>query len=165
MTCRCLRKRIGVSDVKRSFLALLATACCLSSTFTYASLGGAASTVSDDQIKLIANRQSTASQGYTVNEMVLPSTTVVREYIAGGKVFAVTWRGPSAPNVQQLLGTYVEQATADVKAFRQSHGGIGPVSVSSGDFVFQSGGHMGFYTGRAYIPSAVPSAVKIPDIQ
>ncbi|MDS0805436.1 DUF2844 domain-containing protein [Burkholderia cenocepacia] len=99
------------------------------------------------------------------DEMVLPSTTVVREYVTGGKVFAVTWSGPSAPNVRQLLGAYVDQASADVKAFREAHGGIGPVSVSSGDFVFQSSGHMGFYAGRAYIPSAIPSGVSISDIR
>ncbi|MEM5419364.1 DUF2844 domain-containing protein, partial [Staphylococcus gallinarum] len=78
---------------------------------------------------------------------------------------AVTWSGPSAPNVRQLLGGYVDQASADVKAFRQAHGGIGPVSVSSGDFVFQSTGHMGFYAGRAFIPSAMPSGVTISDIR
>ncbi len=59
----------------------------------------------------------------------------------------------------------MDQASADVKAFRQAHGGIGPVSVSSGDFVFQSTGHMGFYAGRAFIPSAMPSGVTISDIR
>ncbi|CAB3767378.1 DUF2844 domain-containing protein [Paraburkholderia humisilvae] len=156
--------------MRRNLLTLAATACCSISTLANASLGGSVSTVSDDQIRLVANHQTadkpaTASVGYTVNEMVLPSTTVVREYVAGGKVFAVTWSGPSTPNVQQLLGAYVDQASASVRAYRQAHGGIGPVSVSSGDFVFQSSGHMGFYAGRAYIPSAVPSGVSRSDIR
>lgn len=156
--------------MKKCLLALATTACCSISTLAYASLGGSVSTVSDDQIRLVANHQAvkfqaTPSVGYTVNEMVLPSTTVVREYVTGGKVFAVTWSGPSAPNVRQLLGAYVDQASADVKAFSEAHGGIGPVSVSSGDFVFQSSGHMGFYAGRAYIPSAIPSGVSISDIR
>ncbi|WP_063625746.1 DUF2844 domain-containing protein [Burkholderia sp. AU4i] len=156
--------------MKKRLLALTTTACCLISTLAYASLGGGAPSVSDDQVRLVANHQAvnhqaTAGVGYTVSEMVLPSTTVVREYVAGGKVFAVTWSGPSAPNVRQLLGTYVDQASADVKAFRAAHGGIGPVSVSSGDFVFQSSGHMGFYAGRAYIPSAFPSGVTSSDIR
>lgn len=158
--------------MKKSLLALAATTCCSISTLTYASLGGSVSTVSDDQIRLVANRQAvnqyqqaSAGVGYTVNEMVLPSTTVVREYVAGGKVFAVTWSGPSAPNVRQLLGAYVDQASTGVKAFREAHGGIGPVSVSSGDFVFQSSGHMGFHAGRAYIPSAVPSGVTTSDLR
>ncbi|ASW03766.1 DUF2844 domain-containing protein [Paraburkholderia aromaticivorans] len=156
--------------MKKKLLAMATTACCSISTLAYASLGGSIPTVSDDQVRLVANhqavnQQATAGAGYTVSEMVLPSKTVVREYVAGGKVFAVTWSGPSAPNVRQLLGAYVDQASADVKAFREAHGGIGPVSVSSGDFVFQSGGHMGFYAGRAYIPSAIPSGVTSSDIR
>ncbi len=156
--------------MKKSLLALAATTCCAISTLAYASLGGGVSTISADQIRLVANHQAvnqpaTAGAAYTVSEMVLPSATVVREYVAAGKVFAVTWSGRSAPNVRQLLGAYVDQASADVKAFRHAHGGIGPVSVSSGDFVFQSAGHMGFYAGRAYIPSAMPSGVTISDIR
>ncbi|WP_175145656.1 DUF2844 domain-containing protein, partial [Paraburkholderia phenoliruptrix] len=94
--------------MKKSLLALAATTCCAISTLAYASLGGSVSTVSADQLRLVANhqavnQQATAGAAYTVSEMVLPSTTVVREYVAAGKVFAVTWSGPSAPNGARQL--------------------------------------------------------------
>lgn len=152
--------------MKRSLLALAATVCCVVSHLTHAALGESVSTVSTDQIKMVAARQEKAGSSYTVQEMTLPSTTVVREYVAGGKVFAVTWRGPVTPNIRQLLGSYVDQAVSGTKDFRATHGGgIGPVSVTSGDFVFQSGGHMGFYVGRAYITTAMPAGVTAADIR
>lgn len=58
--------------MKKCLLALATTACCSISKLAYASLGGSVSTVSDDQIRLVANHQAvkfqaTPSVGYTVN--------------------------------------------------------------------------------------------------
>jgi hypothetical protein len=135
-------------------------------TGAHAALGESSATVANDQVRMMASRVSHASTGYTVHELTLPRGTVVHEYVApSGLVFAVAWQGPVMPNLQQLLGSYSAAASTGVKAFREAHAGIGPVSVSTSDFVMNSAGHMGNYVGQAYIPAALPAGVTAHDIQ
>ncbi|VXB58990.1 conserved hypothetical protein [Burkholderia sp. 8Y] len=91
---------------------------------------------------------------------------MVREYVsASGTVFAVSWQGPQMPDVRSLLGNYVQTVSDGTAAFRAAHGGTGPVSLSSSALVVQAGGHMGAYSGRAYIPNAMPTGVNAKDIK
>ncbi|RFU48341.1 DUF2844 domain-containing protein [Paraburkholderia sp. DHOC27] len=132
----------------------------------HAALGGSSATVANDQIRMNATRATHSDTGYTVHEMTLPRGTLVREYVApSGVVFGVAWQGPSMPDLQGLLGAYTGEASAGVKAFREAHGGIGPVSVQTTDFVMSAGGHMGHYVGHAYLPAALPAGVTAQDIQ
>ncbi|WP_374190163.1 DUF2844 domain-containing protein [Burkholderia pseudomallei] len=60
-----------------------------------------------------AGGASTAAVGYTVRETTLGSGTVVREYVStAGTVFALSWQGPVAPNLSDLLGAYFPQYEA-----------------------------------------------------
>lgn len=100
---------------------------------------------------------------YRVHESQLPSGTVVREYAApNGKVFAVTWRGPFAPNIKQLLGRYFEEYAAGAEAHRIDHH---HVDVRQSDLVVQAAGHMRAMSGRAYLPQAMPAGVTPGDLQ
>lgn len=135
-------------------------------TVAHAALGESSTTVANDQVRMMATRVTHTSAGYTVHEMTLPRGTVVREYVApSGVVFGVAWQGPAMPNLQQLLGSYGTEANTSVKAFREAHAGIGPVSVTTSDFVMNSAGHMGNYVGQAYLPAALPAGVTAHDIQ
>jgi hypothetical protein len=137
-----------------------------SPAFGYAALGDGALSVQMDQARMMASRVASTSGNYTVQQMVLDTGTVVKEYLsAAGTVFAVSWQGPQMPDVQALLGNYVQTAAYGTATFRAAHGGTGPVSLASSALVVQSGGHMGAYVGRAYIPGAVPSGVNVKDIQ
>ena len=114
-----------------------------------------------------AASSASASASYTVRETTLGNGTVVREYLAAdGTVFGVAWRGPQMPDLNEMLGSYFPQYVAGVKAARAARGGArGPVAVDQSSLVVQSGGHMGSFTGRAWLPPALPAGVSGFDIK
>jgi hypothetical protein len=96
-------------------------------------------------------------------ELQLPSGTVVTEYLTGnGVVYAVTWHGPALPNLRQLLGNYFVsyQTAAQTPVVRHRL-----VRLESPDIVIESSGKMRAFTGRAWIPTLLPSGVTPADIQ
>jgi hypothetical protein len=129
----------------------------------FAALGGDASSVDADVAKMKGQARPTPAGGYTVNEITLPSGTIVREYIsAGGKVFAVTWRGMSQPDLQQTLGSYFEQYKAAAAA---PHAGHNHLTIRQPELVLDSGGHMRAWRGKAYVPALLPPNFSVDDIQ
>lgn len=110
---------------------------------------------------------SASSPSYTVRETTLGSGTVIREYLAAdGSVFGIAWHGPQMPDLNDLLGNYFPQYVAGVKAARASRGGgRGPVAVDQSSLVVRSGGHMGAFSGQAWLPPALPVGVSGSDIQ
>jgi hypothetical protein len=114
-----------------------------------------------------ASTSSTSPTSYTVRETTLGSGTVIREYLAAdGSVFGIAWHGPQMPDLNDLLGTYFPQYVAGVKAARASRGGgRGPVAVDQSSLVVRSGGHMGAFSGQAWLPPALPAGVSGSDIQ
>lgn len=130
----------------------------------YAALGGDATTVDSDVQKMKGQARAASNNGYTVSTITLPSGTTVREYISSaGKVFAVTWQGPAAPDLQQLLGTYSEEVKAAAAAPRG--GGHNHLNVEHSDLVLHSGGHMRAWTGKAYVKSLLPPNFNLSEIQ
>lgn len=138
-------------------------------TPAYAVLGGQPtwSSSGTDHVTMLAQRQSATSTAYTVNQTTLTSGTVVSEYVAqSGTVFAIAWHGPKMAPLNTLLGTYFSaylQGLSDARA--KAGGGAGPLSVQQSGLVVQTGGHMGAYTGRAYLPQAFPQGFSADDIQ
>ena len=110
---------------------------------------------------------TSAFPSYTVRETTLGNGTVVREYLAAdGSVFGIAWRGPQMPDLNDLLGSYFPQYVAGVKTVRAARGGgHGPVSVVQSGLVVNSGGHMGAFSGQAWLPPALPAGVSGSDIQ
>jgi hypothetical protein len=99
-----------------------------------------------------------------VNEITLPSGTVVNEYVsAEGKVFAVTWKGASMPDLSQTLGSYFEQYKAAAAAAPAA--GHHHLAVRQDDLVVISGGHMRAWSGKAYVPSLLPPNFSVGDIK
>lgn len=130
-----------------------------------AELGGDVASVQTDQSRLKAMRRATPSNGYTVHELSTDSGIQIREYAsAAGKVFAVTWRGPFLPDLQQLLGAYFPAFKAAAQSHRDG-GARGPVSVEQQDLIVQSGGRLRAFNGRAWVPSLLPPQVSIEEIQ
>lgn len=108
---------------------------------------------------------SSTSSSYTVRETTLANGTAVREYLtSAGTVFAVAWSGPQMPDLSSLLGTYFPQYVAGVQASR-ANGVRGPGAVENSALVVHSGGHMGAFSGQAWLPSALPSGFSTSDIQ
>jgi hypothetical protein len=108
---------------------------------------------------------TSTSSSYTVRQTTYGSGTVVREYLAAdGAVFGLGWNGPQMPNLNDLLGTYFPQYLAGVEAVRAVRGGHGPVAVEQSSLVVHSGGHMGAFSGQAWLPQALPAGVSGSDI-
>ena len=68
----------------------------------FAALGGDATSVQADLVKMKGALRTTSSAAFTVHEITTSYGTVVREYLSpGDKVFAVSWRGPVIPDLRQ----------------------------------------------------------------
>ena len=128
----------------------------------FATLGEDIASVQNDQVHLKASVRVVAGERYSVQEMQTPAGTTVRQYILpGGTVFAVSWHG-FAPDLQQLLGRYFNDYMA--AASQAAHRGRG-VHIETGDLVVESGGHMRYVVGRAFLRSKMPSEVSSDDIR
>jgi hypothetical protein len=127
-----------------------------------AALGGDATSVTNDQIRMQATLRSTKNQGYAMHELTSPSGTV-REYLTPqGKVFGIAWQGPFRPDFQQLLGTYFQQF---IDAGKNHRRGNGPLVLEQPGLVVYSGGYMRAFFGKAYVPDMLPQGVTADAIK
>jgi hypothetical protein len=126
-----------------------------------AALGGDAASVEADRVNLKGALRVTPAASYQLQELTLPSGTVLHEYLAAGKVFAVSWRGPLMPDLSQVLGGYFARyaQAATQPAIRHRL-----VVVNDPDLVMSSAGHMHAFHGRAWIPSLLPAGFSLADI-
>jgi len=129
-----------------------------------AALGGDMESVDADQTALNAAEQiATSSDSYTVYELRTPAGTVVREFLSlDGRVFAVAWKGPLLPDLRQILGEYFKQYA---EAAHNQHGDHGHLVIRRSDLVVESSGRMRAFSGRAYLPRAMPQDLAVSDIQ
>jgi len=127
-------------------------------------LGGDASTVQQDGARMKAAVRITPGMPYSVHEIRDPNGTMVREFVSpAGQVFAVSWQGPYTPDLRQLLGEYFDQcmsATENAERRRRP-----AAHVEAGDLVFETGGHMRFIVGRAYLRSKLPQGASADGIR
>ena len=124
----------------------------------WAVLGGSAESVVADQLKFQAKRAVVEMQDYTLHVISLDDGTLIREYVTpAGKVFGVSWSGPTIPDLTQLLGSYNAEFQSAVHA---KTGRRRAAAVHDSDLVVESGGHMRAFYGRAYLNSMLPSGVS-----
>lgn len=142
---------------------MAATCCMIAMTIScFAALGGDVSSVQADQAQMKAERRVTQNASYTLHEMRGQTGTVVREFVSPqGRVFGVAWQGQAIPDLRQVLGAYYNQFASNAPR-RRVHG---PVSISTPEFVIQSGGHQRALMGRAYVPGMIPDGVKLEEIK
>lgn len=103
-----------------------------------------------------------------VTQSVDAGGTRLREYsaTASGKVFAYTWQGPSAPNLDTLLGRYVADYQSGAVALHVSgRDGLHAARVDTPSVIVESGGLMRSYVGRAWLPGALPAGVSEGDLR
>jgi len=113
-----------------------------------------------------AASSSSATPAYTVRQTTLATGTVVREYVSqAGTVFGVGWSGPQPPDLSALLGSYFPQYVAGVKASHAAGTVRGPGIVEQSGLVVHAGGHMGAFSGQAWLPQDLPAGVSAADIQ
>ncbi len=136
-----------------SFALSFALSLCLTCATALAALGGAPSAPLP---RILSGSAAAPPPAFTEASRTLESGTQVREWInAAGIVFAVAWSGPFLPDLREQLGTHF-QALADGQR-SQGRGSRSRVSVQQADLVIFSGGRMGAFEGRAWIPSLLPA--------
>jgi hypothetical protein len=149
--------------VKKYVLAVGVVISMLAPCIAGAALGEPAASVDVDGAKLNASIKVNSRAGFKVHELALPSGTRLREYSGtDGKVFAVAWNGPAIPDLRQAFGAYFD---AYLTAAKGRHGGHGPLQITAGDLVVQSGGHMRAFAGRAYLAQSVPAGFDLGELQ
>jgi hypothetical protein len=125
---------------------------------SFAELGKA---VEKDAVQ-IQEQSSVASneQRLNVYQMKMPSGTQIKEYAnADNIVVAVSWQGPTLPNLKLLLGDYFQAFASRPTDHAASHRNA---ELRTEDLVVQSHGQMRNFSGRAYLPKLLPSGLN-PD--
>ena len=117
-----------------------------------AELGGNSASILTEQQEFNSQLTNTQQNGVNVYTQTIPSAIIVREYVSGsGTVFAVTWSGPSLPNLQTLLGGYFKDYLAAIKEGRRS------IYLNNENVIIQSSGMMGAFQGFAFLPKQAPA--------
>ena len=102
---------------------------------------------------------------YTAHETGLESGTTIKEYAtAAGVVFAVQWRGPVLPDLEDLLGTHFATFRAEAQKSRAAGRRGSPMTVTTDTLIVNSTGRMRNFVGWAYAPGLVPADVSIKDV-
>jgi uncharacterized protein DUF2844 len=144
--------------------ALVAALLAISVSGSWAGLGGTSANLGPPTLAAQAHPASTGLAAYTDVQKKLESGTVVHEYVdAQGTVFAVSWSGPYMPDLKELLGSHFEALVAH--AGTAGRGGRSQLTLKQSDLVIVSGGHMGAFEGRAWLPPKLPAGFNPGDIK
>jgi hypothetical protein len=149
-------------DLKSFALASMMVIAGFSPGTACATLGEPEASVQTDVAQFKGSVKATDHASYRLHEIQLPAGTTLREFASlDGNVFAVAWGGPTAPNLRQALGRYFDNFVTAAKVTRSDHHHL---QIQQGDLVVQVSGHMRAFTGRAYLPQAIPAGVSLGDL-
>jgi len=110
-----------------------------------------------------ASNQATSPQLYHVTVLQDAAGNLIHEYTAlNGVVFAVSWEGPTMPDLHQLFGSYFQTYVTQL----QGNPSLGQHSrvIQSDQLVVLSEGHLRHFHGKAYVPALLPIHVSINDL-
>jgi hypothetical protein len=151
--------------VQLNLIAILLIHAVLLPPIASASLGSDAASVYRDVEHVSGSVQAISGERYSVYEVRVPTGTIVREFVSpSGVVFAIAWQGPFIPELQHFLGKYFQEYADALHARKQISLDRRPVTIGLNDLVFENGGHVGAFSGRAYVPQAVPTGVVISEL-
>ncbi len=83
---------------------------------------------------------------------------------ANGVVFAVAWRGPVLPDLNELFGNYFKSFRVESERIRASGRRASTLNVDFEGLLVQSSGRMRDFFGYAFVPTLVPQGVVINDL-
>ena len=131
---------------------------------SFAALGGDASSVQADVVRMKGAIRVTTNAAVTVHEISTTYGTSVREFAgADGKVFAVSWSGPVNPDLRQVLGSYYPQFIQ--AAASTPHGNHRQLNIAQPGLVAQNVGRLRAFAGRAWVPALLPENFSVDDIK
>jgi hypothetical protein len=143
--------------------ALVAAAMLGCANLASATLGENFASVTVDAASIQATESILTDANFTVYELRTVAGSVIREYVnPSGIVFAVNWHGPVMPDLRRLLGSffdrYVQHITNNQPTRRH-------VKLDAADLVVHSSGHMGAFSGHAFLPQSLPPAFLVEQLQ
>ena len=146
--------------VPAGLLALMASCFGVSA---HAGLGESADSIARDHSALQAQADSkTTTAAYDRHEITTASGTRVREYVnKTGKVFAVSWSGPTLPDLKTLLADHYADFVSAASAPRHNHHVL---TISTPDLVLQNSRLPRGFAGRAHIPSLMPAGTSAAEL-
>jgi hypothetical protein len=90
----------------------------------------------------------------------------VRQYVsAAGQVYAVSWDGPAMPDLAALLSTWFGAYQQSALAGLPNAGSLHASRVNRSDLVVETAVRLREFSGRAWLPDALPAGVTAADIQ
>lgn len=144
---------------------LSATAC----GSAYAQLGstiGATSIASGVSDQLAAVIHQADNSALRWQETTDANQIRVRQYVsANGLVYAVSWEGPAMPDVSALLGTRFDRYRQGASAALENANGLHSSHVEGSDFVAETSVRLREFSGRAWLPNALPAGVTAAEIE
>jgi len=129
-----------------------------------AGLGEGVESVARDHAALRAHAMSIAPmQAYDVHEMTTAGDGRVREYLTrSGTVFAVTFSGPSMPDLRAVLGSHYGEYAAAANTRRTNHKVF---AISAPGLVMQIIKLPRGISGSAHVPALLPAGVTARDLR
>jgi len=126
-------------------------------TVLHAALGARDITINTEQAQTRAQLHSFRLPSHMRYELTMPNGGAVHEFAnASGQIFAVTWSGPGKPDLRTLLGPHFVRLQEASGVGRGGHVLRRPAQVNLADLQIQTGGHMGYFWGVAYLPALAP---------
>jgi hypothetical protein len=160
-----MKKCIGPRTRRAAVLVCTIGCLNLSATPAHAALGDVAS--ASTEATTATTRTIAGGTAYVVS-YVSEGGTSINEYmaVATGTIFAYTWQGPTQPNLDVLLGRYATDwrraASAQHSAGRDE---LHAARVDGTQVEVETSGPMRAYTGRAWLPAALPPGVDEGDLR
>lgn len=150
-----------MSKIIYPYCLSLICACLLTTPPALAELGGAVNKEAT-QIQELSPIVAT-EQHLNVFQLKLASGTQIKEFVnAENIVVAVTWQGPTLPNLQTLLGEHFQTFSNRPVAHSANHRSA---ELRTDDLVVQSHGQMRNFAGKAYLPKLMPAGFTADQIK
>jgi hypothetical protein len=128
----------------------------------HAALGGDVASVMRDSAALKATHSVTPFARYDLHESSSPDGMLLREYVDhGGRVFAVSWRGPRSPDLKELLGVHAAHFAAARSRLSNHHVTVVDEPGLAVTVLKLPRG----WSGQALVPTALPSGVDRAELR
>lgn len=127
-----------------------------------AALGGDVASVMRDSVALKAAHSVTPFAAYDLHESTSADGTMLREYVdRGGRVFALSWRGPRSPDMTAILGVHAAKFATARSRLSNHH----VVVVDEPDLAVTVIRLARGWRGQAVVPTALPAGVSRADLR
>jgi len=129
-----------------------------------AGLGGDYVSLARDREVLHAGPERVVSTvAFDRHEFTTASGARVREYVSrNGAIFAVTWSGPTCPDLRTVLGEQYAEFVAAAKINRHNHHLL---TISAPELAMVSRRLQRGFAGRAYLPALMPAGLAPTELE